>query len=82
MSNSFSYIIDSLLEDEPTINKTTVCTYPEPWYPASPSSYWTDIDKTLPMQRPMKDYVGVYSNIAYGDLVISFNKTMHRLQVI
>lgn len=72
--------MDTLLEEEPTINKTTVCTYPEPWYPASHTTHKA-IDKSVPATRPLEDYAGVYSHVAYGNLVVSINVTVNQLQV-
>lgn len=75
-----SYLLDTFLGDDPTINETTVCTYPEPWYSGSQTRR-SPIDKTKPPSRPLNEYVGVYHQIAYGDLVIRINTTVNQLQM-
>lgn len=75
-----SYILDTLLGEDPTINETTVCTYPEPWYPGHTTAR-KPIDKALPASRALNQYLGVYNHIAYGNLTVSLNHTVNQLQV-
>ncbi|XP_045156501.2 protein flp-like [Mercenaria mercenaria] len=75
-----SYLLDTFLGIEPTINVTTVCTYPEPWYRSSPS-FSAPIVKTIPPTRSLTDYVGSYHQTAYGELVIRMNTTVNQLQM-
>ncbi|XP_052796451.1 penicillin-binding protein 4-like [Mya arenaria] len=76
-----SHILDSLLGEEPSINETTVCTFPEPWYAAS-HSLRHPIDQSLPPSRPLDAYTGIYHHIAYGNLTVTVNTTVNQLQMV
>ncbi|KAH3838518.1 hypothetical protein DPMN_111928 [Dreissena polymorpha] len=75
-----SFLLDTLLGEEPTINETTVCTYPEPWFPAKDTTPKPFV-KTIAPSRALSQYTGVYNHIAYGDLVVSINHTVNFLQL-
>ncbi|WAR00867.1 GIGA6-like protein [Mya arenaria] len=75
------HILDSLLGEEPSINETTVCTFPEPWYAAS-HSLRHPIDQSLPPSRPLDAYTGIYHHIAYGNLTVTVNTTVNQLQMV
>ena len=69
-----SYLADTFLGETPTINETTICTYPEPWFPAVHTSHRL-IDKTRNSTHSLSAYVGTYHHPAYGDLVVRPNST-------
>ena len=69
-----SYLADTFLGETPTINETTICTYPEPWFPAVHSNR-RPIDKTRNSTHSLSAYVGTYHHPAYGDLVVRPNST-------
>ncbi|KAL4227709.1 hypothetical protein ACF0H5_013144 [Mactra antiquata] len=76
-----SYILDSLLDNEtPSINETTVCTFPEPWM-RDTSHRQSPINTSRPPTRPLQEYVGVYHQTPYGEMTISINTTNHQLQL-
>ena len=80
ISDVHSHIIDRLLDEEQSINETTVCTYPQPWY----SSHHTrrlPFNTSLPAHRALTRYTGVYHHVAYGNLTVSINTTVNQLQV-
>lgn len=75
-----NYIADLLLGEEPWLNKTTVCTFPEPWY-RPPSTKNNSIDKNIKSTRSLVSYVGVYHNELYGYLHVFTNTTTNTLQI-
>lgn len=77
----YSYLLDKFLNETPTINETTVCSFPEPWYKKS-TSRKLPFDTSIPPSRPLNEYIGVYHQTPYGNLVISINTTTNNLQVI
>ena len=76
----YSYLLDTFLGVKPTINESTVCTYPKPWYNSTQSTR-NPIVTTHQASRPLTEYVGVYHHIAYGDLEVRLNTTVNQLQV-
>jgi hypothetical protein len=75
-----NYIADLLLGEEPWLNKTTVCTFPEPWYRPPPTKN-NSIDKNIKPTRSLVSYVGVYHNELYGYLHVLTNTTTNTLQI-
>ncbi|KAL3887928.1 hypothetical protein ACJMK2_000313 [Sinanodonta woodiana] len=69
-SNLNSYISDLYLHEEPWLNVSTICSFPEPWFEKKNSTPKTAIDKNIQPFRANDSYVGVYSNEAYGDIKI------------
>ncbi|KAK3099845.1 hypothetical protein FSP39_010672 [Pinctada imbricata] len=63
---------DILLNEEPWLNKTTGCSYPDPW---SETKEIVRANNTLHkyawnITRNASDYAGIYSNPAYADMTI------------
>ncbi|XP_052099038.1 penicillin-binding protein 4-like [Mytilus californianus] len=75
-----NYIGDLLLGEGPWLNKTTVCSFPEPWYNQSSSGYHP-INKSIHPTRSLSFYVGVYHNSMYGDLHVFMNMSANTLQM-
>ncbi|KAL3887929.1 hypothetical protein ACJMK2_000314 [Sinanodonta woodiana] len=69
-SNLHNYISDLYLHEEPWLNVSTICSFPEPWFEKKNSTPKTTIDKNIQPFRANESYVGVYSNEAYGDIKI------------
>ncbi|CAH1778291.1 unnamed protein product [Owenia fusiformis] len=73
------YISDMLLGLNPWLNKTTACTFPEPWAPGPPS-----VNPVLPVYndrapRPLVDYEGTYGHLAFGNVTFTLNATINKL---
>ena len=75
-----NYIGDLLLGENPWLNKTTLCTFPEPWYRASTSSY-KSINKNIHPTRSLVKYEGAYHNDMYGNLHVFTNTSTNTLQM-
>ncbi|KAK3590928.1 hypothetical protein CHS0354_032647 [Potamilus streckersoni] len=73
-SNLHNYVSDLYLNEEPWLNVSTICTFPEPWHEKKPSTKRTPIDKNIQPIRANDSYVGVYNNKAYGDIKIHISK--------
>ncbi|CAH1778292.1 unnamed protein product, partial [Owenia fusiformis] len=73
------YVSDILLGLDPWLNKTTACTFPEPWAPGTPS-----VNPVLPVYndrapRPLVDYEGTYGHLAFGNVTFTLNATINKL---
>ncbi|CAH1778290.1 unnamed protein product [Owenia fusiformis] len=73
------YVSDILLGLDPWLNKTTACTFPEPWAPGPPS-----VNPVLPVYndtapRPLVDYEGTYGHLAFGNVTFTLNATINKL---
>ncbi|KAL3866263.1 hypothetical protein ACJMK2_043577 [Sinanodonta woodiana] len=76
-----SYLADIAIgEDQPWLNETTICTFPEPWYHATPSSHHR-INRNHHSTHALSTYEGTYHNIAFGDLKVALNSTIGQLQM-
>lgn len=80
------YIKDLLLGENPFLNLTTACTFPEPWSPLSTENLSPDKPgnlKSLGNQKPQRHenryqrvdvkqdrYVGTYGNLVYGNITV------------
>lgn len=66
-----SYILsDILLQEDPWLNVSTVCTFPEPWEEHPATKNQTEIE------MPVDDYdatpcIGSYGHPIYGDIAIN-----------
>ena len=80
-TNVHLYIHDLLLGYEPWLNATTLCSFPEPWHRKDIVNKSADVSKNHTAHRNLTDYVGVYSNNAYGTLSISVNETSNTLMM-
>ncbi|WAR16486.1 GIGA6-like protein [Mya arenaria] len=77
-TNMHLFIADLMLGHDPWLNKSTVCTFPEPWESSSNSSS-SPPQKDIEPQRDLLLNYGVYSNDAYGNVEIYVNDTGNML---
>ncbi|CAH1781743.1 unnamed protein product [Owenia fusiformis] len=74
------YIADVMMGQKPWLNRTTGCTFPEPWseniYEKESTQF---INTSLPAHRPFVDYTGVYINDGHGTIHISANTSYNYL---
>ncbi|KAJ8302679.1 hypothetical protein KUTeg_019075 [Tegillarca granosa] len=75
-----NYLSDIALGETPWLNGSTICSFPEPWY-TIPVSKHTSVNKNIPLYRDESEYIGSYSNNAYGTLNISHNATLNTLEM-
>lgn len=68
-----NFLSDNLLDVEPWLNETTMCSFPSPWYSKSPIPYfeYVKIDQTVSASRPLSEYVGIYHNDVYGEVRVT-----------
>ncbi|XP_002731344.1 uncharacterized protein LOC100376556 [Saccoglossus kowalevskii] len=89
MSRIQAYASDILLGEEPWLNTTTACTFPEPWeeksIPAEQYNIWGGpsqansvlalSDLQLNATRPLGDYEGIYNHKALGNTTIYMDES-------
>lgn len=76
--NLHLYVHDLLLGNEPWLNTSTVCSFPEPWT-TKPRGRSGRPRTNIGAQRPLSEYGGVYENKGYGKLDVYVNVTSRRL---
>ena len=74
-----SFIADIMNGQEPWLNASTLCSFPEPFMKTKPKKRSRPTGD-YPLDRPASDFVGVYRNNLYGDLAISENNGSLQLQ--
>ncbi|XP_070560063.1 uncharacterized protein [Ptychodera flava] len=71
-----AFATDLLLGEEPWLNATTACTFPEPWQPSSEGNRKNEKqvnrikNRKVHTTSPSDDYVGVYGHKALGNCTI------------
>lgn len=71
----------NVTDEEPWLNETTGCTYPQPWSVQSdPLQVTFPQRRTKPPHRSLQDYVGVYSHEAFGDFTVTYNAENEQLE--
>ena len=76
-----SYVMDIALSQEPWLNASTVCSFPEPWENKTETVGPPIINRNLPFSRDPSKYEGTFGHRALGYLCIAFNKTNSQLQM-
>lgn len=74
------YVLDLLLGDEPWLNTTTVCSSQESWKRKKSKCPKAEADNNWNIQQTLNQYIGIYTNNAYGTLSIYLNKTSLMMQ--
>jgi hypothetical protein len=77
-SNIHNLISDLYLGEEPWLNATIMCSFPEPF--KSKSSSKPQINTKRKPARNVRDYLGLYKNIPYGFATVTANNTQLKLQ--
>jgi hypothetical protein len=78
-SNIHNLISDLYLEEEPWLNATIMCSFPEPFKSKSSSSKPQINTKRKPA-RNVRDYLGLYKNTPYGFATVTANNTQLTMQ--
>ncbi|KAJ8304984.1 hypothetical protein KUTeg_018567 [Tegillarca granosa] len=65
-----NYIADIYTGEQPWLNITTLCTFPQPWIHGSSKKSIPSIRKDRKASRHLSMYVGIYKHPAYGSLII------------
>jgi hypothetical protein len=75
-----NYIADVMMGEEPWLNASTVCSFPQPWHPP-PATMAPPVgrNKTIPSQRPLSAYEGSYRDDGYGEISVVYNKSESQL---
>lgn len=75
-TNIHLYIADLLLEQDPWLDNTTICSFPEPWKEKSDSVSNYKPRTDVKADRPLFEYEGTFSNRAYGLIDIYKNSSV------
>lgn len=67
------YIMDLLLGEEPWLNLTTACTFPEPWMPLRVRS--RKVHSEFSRSTDYEKYAGIYGNFVYGNITFKANSS-------
>ncbi|XP_062608814.1 uncharacterized protein LOC134270598 [Saccostrea cucullata] len=73
-SNIHNLISDMYLGEDPWLNATLMCSFPEP-FKSKTSSSKPQIDTKRTPLRNVREYVGLYKNTPYGFASVSVNQT-------
>ena len=65
-----NYLADMYIGETPWLNKTTLCTFPEPFYKPFPKRVRRNIERYRKLARNVSEYAGTYYNPAYKHLKI------------
>ncbi|ELU16889.1 hypothetical protein CAPTEDRAFT_195120 [Capitella teleta] len=66
--------LDLLLDEDPWLNETTGCTYPDPWArqtPPTPVSF--PVRQLQRSTRDLQEYPGTYSHEAFGEFIVTYH---------
>ncbi|ELU16890.1 hypothetical protein CAPTEDRAFT_195121 [Capitella teleta] len=66
--------LDLLLDEDPWLNETTGCTYPDPWArqtPPTPVSF--PVRQLQRSTRDLQEYAGTYSHEAFGEFIVTYH---------
>lgn len=74
-----SYLADVMNGQEPWLNASSLCTFPEPFTKQTPNKGKRAI-KEVSLGRPANDFAGIYRNNLYGDIAIAENNGSLQLQ--
>lgn len=74
-----SYVADVMNGQEPWLNASSLCTFPEPFMKQTPNKGKRAI-KEVSLGRPANDFAGIYRNNLYGDIAIAENNGSLQLQ--
>ncbi|XP_062566856.1 uncharacterized protein LOC134229169 [Saccostrea cucullata] len=74
-----SYISDLYNEEEPWLNSTMLCNFPQPFMPHPVKRRPTYIPRDIPLERPVEDYTGTYFNEVFRDLLITSENNQLKL---
>eukprot|EP00116_Pleurobrachia_bachei_P003539 sb/3463801/ len=69
----YMYFLDSLMEVEPWLNSSSICTFPKPWTDACDGSFESVEVEYMQPRENLTIYEGIYYNPVYPDL----NVTLH-----
>ncbi|GFN80425.1 protein flp [Plakobranchus ocellatus] len=74
------FLLDSAMGyEQPWLNATTICSFPEPWRRKSPPSKHVKLDATLKPSLNLTHFEGTYYNEAYGYLHVNYNTSLSTL---
>ncbi len=87
-----AFAADIILDEEPWLNSTTACSFPEPFFQPSVSSqrqpkekeenHHQNVGTSVPNERePMEKYIGQYGNFAFGNLTVVIDDVTEDLVV-
>lgn len=68
---SMMYLLDHLLKQEPWLNETTACTFPEPWK----NKTSTEVNTNAAPVRNYTEYEGFYGNHLFADVEVYVNSS-------
>lgn len=71
----FFYIVDLLLQEMPWVNTANACQYPAPWLKITGQTPPNDAVIVHGCIKNPKDFLGVYRNRLFGDIVITQNQS-------
>lgn len=74
-----SYMADVVNGQEPWLNASSLCTFPEPFMKPKTKKGKRAI-KEVSLGRPANDFAGIYRNDLYGDIAIAENNDSLQLQ--
>ena len=76
---TLQYLSDLLLGEEPWLNTSTLCTFPEPWKPSPPV-----VNMTPPADDPVRDagdYTGTYHHHVFGNVTVTLDPGTNALKL-
>ncbi|KAJ8310754.1 hypothetical protein KUTeg_012619 [Tegillarca granosa] len=76
-----NYLSDVYLDILPYLNKSSVCSYPQPWFPKPPQKSEAAFAKNLTPTHTLQTYTGKFANQPYGSLSFTVNNTANRLMM-
>ncbi|KAK3097217.1 hypothetical protein FSP39_007591, partial [Pinctada imbricata] len=76
-----NFLSDVVLGVHPWLNESTICSFPKPWYDSIHISNYYVISKSHKASRPLTEYVGSYTNDAYGTLDVTYNTSSSQLEL-
>ena len=75
-----NFLFDTANNISSWFNESILYTYPDPWYKTETYLGAHDVDRTIRPSRPLTEYIGTYTNPAYGDLFVFMNE-MNNLEM-
>lgn len=77
-----NYIFDAYSGYAPYLNVSTICSYPRPWLEDYAKKGKPNITQDIELNRPRKDFCGVFYNQAYGYITVQEHKENNKLTLI
>nr|XP_022334507.1 uncharacterized protein LOC111131325 isoform X2 [Crassostrea virginica] len=75
-----NFLFDTANNISSWFNESILYTYPDPWYKTETYLGAHDVDRTIRPSRPLTEYIGTYTNPAYGNLFVFMNE-MNNLEM-